>query len=86
MDDWNLGVDTVRLYTQLRDLMLDADFSKLRSIRVRRRRPFTTHIQNDDWHDQNYHQFWQVMKRACSKRSGPECLQYSVYSASTGLL
>jgi hypothetical protein len=64
MDDWNKVVDAVRLDRQLCNLMLDPSFSKLRSVRVRRKRPFTTHIQNDDWHDQKYPQFWQVMKRA----------------------
>jgi hypothetical protein len=64
MDDWNLVVDAIRLDEQLHTLTLDPSFSKLRPVRVRRRRPFTTHIRNDDWHDQEYPQFWQVMKRA----------------------
>jgi hypothetical protein len=63
MDDLNVRVDTPRLDKQLHDLMLDPDFSKLRSVSVRRTRRFTTHIRNDVWHDQKCPRFWRVMKR-----------------------
>jgi len=60
-DDWNWWADASRLDNQLRDLMANPTFSELRSIRLRRRRPFIQFgglgwLYSPDWG-------WQVMRR-----------------------
>ena len=66
-DDWNLWADAYRLDNQLRGLMADPTFSELRSIRLRRRRPFI-HFGGLGWFDHTPNQFWQVVKRTRSTR------------------
>lgn len=62
MDHRNLQADAHRLDNQLRDLMVHRTFSGLRSIRLRRRRPF---IQSGGWGWLKYspERFWQVLER-----------------------
>ena len=70
-DDWNLWADAYRLDNQLRGLMADPTFLELRSVRLRRRRPFI-HFGGLDWFDHTPNQFWQVVKRTRSTRQDPE--------------
>jgi hypothetical protein len=62
MDHRNLQADAHRLDNQLRDLMVHRTFSRLRSIRLRRSRPF---IQSGVWGWFKYSpdRFWQVLER-----------------------
>lgn len=64
MDDWNLWADALRLDMQLRDVILGPDCPELRSIRVKRKRPFSKHVQIIGWHEEKSQKFWKVMKRA----------------------
>jgi hypothetical protein len=62
MDHRNLQADAHRLDNQLRDLMAHRTFSGLRTIRLRRSRPF---IQSGGWGWVKYspERFWQVLER-----------------------
>jgi hypothetical protein len=63
MDDFHLFSDAVRLDLELRDLMLSPDFSELRTIRVRRKTPFSKHVENLGWHAKRREKYWQVLVR-----------------------
>ena len=62
MDHRNLQADAHRLDNQLRDLMVHRTFSGLRTIRLRRSRPF---IQSGGWgwFKHSPDRFWQVLER-----------------------
>ena len=61
-DDWNWWADAYRLDNQLRDLMANPTFSELRSIRLRRRRPFIQ-LGGLGWFGYSPDRDWQVMRR-----------------------
>lgn len=63
IDDWNLWADAVRLDLELRTLILDPQFSELRSIRVRRALPWSKHVKDLGWHETRHEPYWNVLLR-----------------------
>jgi hypothetical protein len=63
MDDWDLYADAIRLDLELRDLMLNREFSELRTIRVRREFPYSQHVRDLGWRVKRREQFWNVLLR-----------------------
>jgi hypothetical protein len=63
MDDFHLFADAVRLDLELRDLMLSPEFCELRTIRVRRKSPFSKHVENLGWRVKRREKYWQVLVR-----------------------
>jgi hypothetical protein len=63
MDDWDLYVDVIRLDLELRDLMLNSEFSELRTIRVRREFPYSKHVRDLGWRVKRREKFWNVLLR-----------------------
>jgi hypothetical protein len=64
IDDWHLWADAVRLDLELRDLILDPRFSELRSIRVRRKTPWSKHVKDLGWHEFRHGPYWNVLLRS----------------------
>jgi hypothetical protein len=63
IDDFYLWADAVRLDEELRNLMLDPQFSELRVIRVRRRIPWSEHVKDLGWHEERYGRYWNALLR-----------------------
>jgi hypothetical protein len=63
IDDHYLQGDTIRLDGELRNLMLDAQFSKLRAIRVRRQIPWSKYVKDLGWHEERYGRYWNALLR-----------------------
>jgi hypothetical protein len=63
IDDFYLWADAVRLDEELRNLMLDPQFSELRAIRVRRRIPWSEHVKDLGWHEERYGRYWNALLR-----------------------
>lgn len=64
IDDWNLWADAVRLDMELHDLMLHPHFSELRSIRVRRKIPYSKHVEDLGWRNKRRQHYWRVLLRS----------------------
>lgn len=63
VDDWDLWADAVRLDIQLRSLVLDPRFSELRTIRVRRKMPFTKHVKGLGWQTTRRKRCWNILSQ-----------------------
>jgi hypothetical protein len=63
IDDWHLWADAIRLDMELRDLLLDPRFSELRSIRIRRKIPWSKHVKDLGWHEFRHGPYWNVLLR-----------------------
>jgi len=64
IDDWHLWADAIRLDMELRNLILDPQFSELRSIRVRRKLPWSKHVKDLGWHESRHKPYWNVLLRS----------------------
>jgi hypothetical protein len=63
IDDWHLWADAIRLDMELSDLILDPQFAELRSIRVRRKLPWSKHVEDLGWHEYRHGPYWNVLLR-----------------------
>lgn len=63
IDDLNLWADAVRLDKELRNLVLHPHFSKLRSIRVRRKIPWSKHVKVLGWRGTRHGSKWNSLSR-----------------------
>jgi hypothetical protein len=64
IDDWHLWADAIRLDMELRNLILDTRFFEPRSIRVRRKLPWSKHVKDLGWQEFRHGPYWNVLLRS----------------------
>jgi hypothetical protein len=63
IDDRFSQADKVRLDEEIRNLMLDSQFSELRAIRLKRQVPWPKRVNDVGWHEERHARFWKALLR-----------------------